>query len=100
MKLISNSTLGPSVGSGLGGRAVDTHPANRGRVTHGLQGTCAVRDSSRVRVEGSICLNNLCLGARGSRGAQGPGRLAQILPWPGGHGAGCPPHPLPSGRPL
>lgn len=76
MKLISNSTLGPAAGSGLGGRADDTHPANRRRVTHRLQGTCMVRDSSSVRVEGSICLNHLCLGARGSGGLQGPGRLA------------------------
>ncbi|CAK7292007.1 hypothetical protein VULLAG_LOCUS2275 [Vulpes lagopus] len=101
LKLISNSTLGPSAGSGLGGRADDTHPNNRGRVTHGLQGTrgvtCGIRDPTRVRVEGGICLNNLCPGARGM---WGPGRLAQILSWPGGHGAGCPLCPLPSGQPL
>ena len=99
MKLISNSTLGPSTGSGLGGRDDDTHPAIRGRVTHGLQGTCGVRDSRGVRVKGSICLNNLRLGARGSRGRQGPGRLAQILPWPEGQDAGWPPtsHPHPQG---
>lgn len=59
----------------------ESHPGSRAP---------AVRDPRGVRVEGSICLNNMCLGAEAPGGGHGPGRLAQTVPWPEGHGAGPP----------